>query len=49
MLMIVLGAVLVAGLAVGIGSYAGASSSSGVRIWSAEHGHYHNAAGVEVP
>ena len=49
MLMIVVGTVLVGGLAVGIASYAGTSSSSGVRIWSAEHGHYHNAAGVQVP
>lgn len=48
MLLGVIGAALVAILAVW-GSVAEDKSSTGGRIWSAEHGHYHDANGVAVP
>jgi len=44
----VVAAALVAILAVW-GSVAEDKSAGGVRIWSAEHGHYHDANGVAVP
>ena len=47
MLLVVGGAVLAALLA-GIASFTG-ERSTGVRIWSPEHGHYHDASGREIP
>ena len=38
--------VLLAGL---ILVFSNARSTSGGRVWSAEHGHYHDAAGREIP
>ena len=46
-LMIVVGGMLVAAVAVGVASYNGKSASGG-RTWSAEHGHYHDASGREI-
>ena len=48
-LMIVVGGTLVAALVVGMASFRGNTASSGVRVWSAEHGHYHDATGREIP
>jgi hypothetical protein len=48
MLFAVGGALLVALLA-GIASFTAERSSGLTRIWSAEHGHYHDANGVQVP
>ena len=48
MLFAVGGAVLTAILA-GVASFTGARSSGLTRVWSVEHGHYHNADGVAVP
>jgi len=48
-LMIVVGGAMAAALVVGMASFRGNSSSSGVRVWSAEHGHYHDATGREIP
>jgi hypothetical protein len=42
------GALLVALLA-GIASFTAERSSGLTRIWSTEHGHYHDANGVQVP
>jgi len=47
MLFAVGGAVLVAIIA-GLASFTN-TPSTGTRIWSTEHGHYHDANGVEVP
>ena len=46
-LMIVLGGMLVAAVAVGVASYTG-KASGGTRTWSVEHGHYHDASGREI-
>ena len=48
MLFAVGGAVLVAILA-GIASFTGERGSGLTRVWSTEHGHYHDANGVAVP
>ena len=48
MLYAVGGAVIVALLA-GIASFTGERSSGLTRVWSVEHGHYHDANGVQVP
>jgi hypothetical protein len=47
MLFAVGGTVLVAIIA-GLASFTG-DSSTAVRVWSVEHGHYHDANGVQVP
>lgn len=47
-LIAVAGAMLAA-LLIGIATFTGDNSTAGVRIWSPEHGHYHNANGVQVP
>jgi hypothetical protein len=47
-LIAVAGAVLAA-LLVGIASFRSGGQTAGVRIWSPEHGHYHDANGVAVP
>ena len=48
MLFAVGGAVLVAILA-GIASFTGERSTGLTRVWSPEHGHYHDANGVQIP
>ncbi len=48
MLFTVGGAVLVAILA-GIVSFTGERSTGLTRVWSAEHGHYHDVNGVRIP
>lgn len=47
MLFAVGGAVLAA-LIAGLASFTG-DSATATRIWSTEHGHYHDANGVQVP
>ena len=47
MLYAVGGAVLAA-ILVGIASFTG-ERASGARVWSTDHGHYHDANGLEVP
>ena len=49
LLAIAVGAALVAAVAAGIASFNNDASSSSVRVWSPEHGHYHNAQGQAVP
>lgn len=46
-LMIVVGGLVVAGVAVGVANYTG-KTASGARVWSQEHGHYHDANGLEI-
>jgi SEC-C motif-containing protein len=48
-LMVVVGAALLAAIAAGVASVTGERSRSSVRVWSPEHGHYHDANGVQVP
>jgi hypothetical protein len=48
-LMVVVGAAVIAAIAAGVASFTGESDRSGVRVWSSEHGHYHNENGVQVP
>ena len=48
MLLAVGGAVLAA-ILVGIASFTGERTSAPTRVWSEEHGHYHDANGVQVP
>jgi uncharacterized protein YecA (UPF0149 family) len=48
-LMVVVGAAVLAALAAGVSSFTTSRSSSSVRVWDSAHGHYHNASGVQVP
>jgi len=48
MLIAVAGA-MIAALIIGIASLTDGGSASGVRMWSPEHGHYHDANGRQVP
>ena len=48
-LMVVVGAAVIAAIAAGVLSFTGERERSAVRVWSAEHGHYHDANGVQVP
>ena len=47
-LMLVIGASVVAAIAVAVASFTGERSGS-VRVWDPAHGHYHDASGVHVP
>jgi hypothetical protein len=49
LLMVVVGASVIAAIAIALTSFTGTSSPSSVRIWSEAHGHYHDANGVHVP
>ncbi len=48
-LMIVVGAAVLAALAAGVSSFTTTRSTSSVRVWDPAHGHYHDANGVQVP
>ena len=43
------GRAVIAAIAAGVLSFTGERERSAVRVWSAEHGHYHDANGVQVP
>ncbi|MDA1184595.1 MAG: SEC-C metal-binding domain-containing protein [Acidobacteria bacterium] len=47
-MMFVVGGAVLAAIIAGLASFTGETSTA-TRIWSAEHGHYHDANGVEVP
>ena len=50
MLMIVVGGAVLAAIAIGFVSYnSDPAAGDNVRVWDPAHGHYHNAAGVQVP
>jgi hypothetical protein len=49
LLMITVGAAVLAALAAGIASFTTEGSRSSVRVWDPAHGHYHDANGVQVP
>jgi len=48
-LIAVVGGAVIAAIAAGVMSFTGEPSRSTTRVWSAEHGHYHDANGVQVP
>jgi hypothetical protein len=48
-LMVVVGAAVIAAIAAGVASFTGERDRSAVRVWDANHGHYHDANGVQVP
>jgi preprotein translocase subunit SecA len=48
-LMVVVGGAMLAAIAAGVASFTADRSTSGVRVWDPVHGHYHNAAGTQVP
>jgi hypothetical protein len=49
-LILIVGGAVVAAIAIGVVAFTtDAPSGDGVRIWDPVHGHYHNAAGVQVP
>jgi hypothetical protein len=47
LLMLTVGAAIVAAVVAGISSFTG--SKSAVRVWDPAHGHFHNENGVQVP
>jgi len=49
MMMILVGAAVLAAVLVGIASFSGERASGPTRVWSTEHGHYHDASGTAVP
>jgi hypothetical protein len=48
-LMLTVGAAVVAAIAVAIFSFTGERNPASVRVWDPAHGHYHDANGVQVP
>ena len=48
LMLIVVGGVMLAAIVAGIASFTGQTASA-TRVWSTEHGHYHDANGVQVP
>ena len=48
-LMLVVGASIIAAIAVAVTSFTGEQRSGSVRVWDPAHGHYHDANGVQVP
>jgi SEC-C motif len=48
-LMLVVGAAVIAAIAAGVSTFSGERNRSAVRVWDPAHGHYHDANGVQVP
>lgn len=49
LMMIAVAGAMILALILGIASLTSSGSATGVRIWSPEHGHYHDANGRQVP
>ena len=49
LMMVLVGAAVLAAILVGITSFSGQRASGTTRVWSTEHGHYHDASGTAVP
>jgi hypothetical protein len=49
MMLVVVGGAVLAALVVGVTSFTSERGGGATRVWSAEHGHYHDANGVQVP
>ena len=48
-LMVVVGAAMLAAIAAGVASFTGERRAAGARVWDPVHGHYHDATGTAVP
>jgi hypothetical protein len=48
-MLLIVGASMLAAVIVGIISFTGERATGPSRVWSAEHGHYHDASGTAVP
>lgn len=48
-MLLLVGAAVLAAIVVGIASFTGDPASAPTRVWSTEHGHYHDASGTAVP
>jgi hypothetical protein len=49
LMMIVVGGAVLAAIVAGISSFTTNRSAGTTRVWSVEHGHYHDANGVQIP
>ncbi|OFW06056.1 MAG: hypothetical protein A3I61_14305 [Acidobacteria bacterium RIFCSPLOWO2_02_FULL_68_18] len=49
LLMMLVGAAVLGAIIVGIASFTGERATGPTRVWSTEHGHYHDASGTAVP
>jgi hypothetical protein len=49
MMLLLVGGAVLAAILVGIASFTGDRPTGPTRVWSTEHGHYHDANGVAVP
>jgi hypothetical protein len=49
LLMLAVGAALIAAVAAGVASFTADGRGNTVRVWDPAHGHYHDANGVQVP
>ena len=48
-MMLLVGGAVLAAIVVAISSFTGDRTSGPTRVWSTEHGHYHDASGTAVP
>ena len=48
-MLIAVGGAVLAALFAGISSFTSDRSTAATRVWSTDHGHYHDANGVQVP
>ncbi len=48
-MLVLVGVAILAAIAVGIVSFTGEGAAGTTRVWSTEHGHYHDASGTAVP
>lgn len=49
LMLIAVGGAMLAAIIAGIASFTGDRQTGPTRVWSTEHGHYHDASGVAVP
>jgi hypothetical protein len=49
LMMLAVGAAVLAAVAAAIMSFTGERGTAATRVWSTEHGHYHDASGTAVP
>lgn len=49
LMMLAVGGAVLAALVAGILSFTGERATGPTRVWSTDHGHYHDAAGTAVP
>jgi hypothetical protein len=49
LMLLVVGGAVVAAIVAGIAQFTGERAAGATRVWSVEHGHYHDANGVAIP